>query len=113
MVALLEAEPDLHVCAEASDVDEALDLVEQTRPGVVLVDLFLRNTHGVDLLRCIHERWIGIRTIVVSSYEPEVFAEIAFRAGASGYVWKRDAAGSVVDAVRTVLDGERYDPYTS
>jgi DNA-binding NarL/FixJ family response regulator len=72
------------------------------------VDIALRDGHGIDLIKRIVAAGINTRMLVVSAYDESLFAERALRAGALGYINKQELQGKVVEALRTVLRGERY-----
>lgn len=101
-------ETDIHVSGEAAELRDAADLIEEVHPDVILVDLKLGEQDGTELLRYVRERWIGIKTIVVSQYSPKLYVEQTRQAGAMGYVCKDEAADHIVRAVRTVHNGEPY-----
>jgi DNA-binding NarL/FixJ family response regulator len=108
LAARIAMQPDLEVCGEAADVDEALALLDATDPAVVTVDITLKSGHGLDLIKKISGKKSRPRVLVVSAHDEALFAERALRAGAHGYVNKHEAQGTVIDAIRTVLRGERY-----
>lgn len=108
MSLLLNDEPDIYVCGEATDLQSAADLVEKLSPHVILVDLNLGTEDGLELLEFIGQRWVGIRTIVVSQHPPELHADRARAAGASGYVPKDQSPQQVVQAVRAVYNGNTF-----
>jgi DNA-binding NarL/FixJ family response regulator len=106
LAALIDAEPDMTVCAQAEDHQGALDALASARPDVVIIDLYLRESSGLDLLKDVVRR--GIRAIVVSMQDAPTWAERALAAGARGYVHKSDAGRSVVAAIRRVQSGRLY-----
>ena len=103
---LLNAEADLAVCAQAADPAEALAAAESCRPDLAVVDLNLGETDGLDLIRSMLRRWPELPVLVVSMHKESLYAERALRAGARGYVMKREATKALVGAVRRVLAGE-------
>ncbi|HEY5912953.1 MAG TPA: response regulator transcription factor [Verrucomicrobiae bacterium] len=105
---LIEREPDLAVCGEAADHQPALLLANTTQPDLVLVDLTLRESHGLDLLKDLHIRHPEIPVLVLSMHDESLYAERAIRAGARGYITKQEATKSVLKAIRTVLAGNIY-----
>ena len=105
---LITAESDMQVCGEADTVREAFDYVNAIVPDVVLVDLALKDGTGMDLIRRIASHWVGIKMIVVSTYDAGAYAPDALRAGAVGYVNKHEANDQIVDAIRCVLRGELF-----
>jgi DNA-binding NarL/FixJ family response regulator len=108
LAARISAQPDMEVCGEAADVESALELIVTKRPSVTIVDIALRNGHGIDLIKRIVAAGVNTRMLVVSAYDESFFAERALRAGALGYINKQELQGQVVEALRTVLRGERY-----
>ena len=108
LAARIFAQPDLKVCAEAAGVDEALALLRFSTPDLMIVDLALRNGHGLDLIKQIRQTGSRTRILVVSAYEESLYAERAMRAGADGYINKQEAQEEIIDAIRTVLRGERF-----
>lgn len=105
---LIEAEADMNVCAEASTAAEAMAKVRDANPDMVIVDIALPDSNGLDVLKRIRSWNEHVKTIVVSMYEAALFAERALRAGALGYVNKEEAIDVVVEAIRTVLAGGIY-----
>ena len=108
LAARISAQPDLEVCGEADDIESAMALIVSTQPSLVIVDIALRDGHGIDLIKRIVAAGINTRMLVVSAYDESLFAERALRAGALGYINKQELQGKVVEALRTVLRGERY-----
>jgi DNA-binding NarL/FixJ family response regulator len=104
----LGREPDLEVCGEAAHIKEALELVEGGNPDVVIIDLSLDGEDGIELIDYIKSRWPSVKILAYSSYDEETFAGRVLRAGAMGYVSKREAMPSIVEAVRKVLRGDVY-----
>jgi DNA-binding NarL/FixJ family response regulator len=108
LAARIAAQPDMEVCGEAADIESALELIVTKRPSLVIVDIALRNGHGIDLIKRIVAAGVNTRMLVVSAYDESFFAERALRAGALGYINKQELQSQVVEALRTVLRGERY-----
>lgn len=105
---LLEAEADLEVTGEADSILHAAEQIERIRPHVVIIDLNLGCESGFDLLCYIQDQWLGMRTIVLSQYPLELYAEKAIAAGASGYVCKDQAPEHIVSAIRKVKNGDYF-----
>ncbi len=108
LISLLDEEPDIEVCGEAEDVEDALEMIEATGPELVIVDISLKTGSGMRLLGEIKARFPRIKALVWSMYDEKLYAERAIRAGALGYVNKRESIDHVVDAVNRVLEGEVY-----
>lgn len=101
-------ETDLEVCGEAADAESAMQQLQRFRPDVAIVDLALRDSHGLTLIKEIVACNPDTRVLVLSAYHETVFGEPALRAGALGYLNKQDAPSSVIMAIRTVASGSRY-----
>src|SRR3982075_3599704 len=108
LAARIAAPPDMGVCGEAAGIECALELIVTQRPSLAIVDIALRNGNGIDLIKRIVAAGVNTRMLVVSAYDESFFAERALRAGALGYINKQELQGQVVEALRTVLRGERY-----
>jgi DNA-binding NarL/FixJ family response regulator len=104
----LAAQPDLEVCGEAEDLAGALTLLASARPDVAIIDISLKNSSGIELIRRIKDRQDSVRILVWSMYPENLYAERALRAGAQGYLNKGQATHHVLDAVRSVLRGRVY-----
>ncbi len=108
MGVLLARAPDLVICGEAGDPDEAKAAVKALAPDALVVDLILRDQNGIDLVRDLRESGFAKPILVLSMHDEATHAEKCLRAGAQGYVMKEDADEVLVDALRTVLKGEIY-----
>jgi DNA-binding NarL/FixJ family response regulator len=108
MTLRLSAHPDLDVCGEAAGEDEALELVRLTEPDLVIVDISLGQGHGLDLVKRIKAKYPVVKVLVVSGFDESLYAERALRAGAAGYLDKRQSGAKVIEAVRAILAGNRY-----
>ena len=104
----ISRQSDLIVCGEASSIAEALLLVETTEPDVVVIDISLKDGNGIDLIKRIRTRDSSIRMLVCSMHPDSVYAERALRAGAFGYINKDNTTGRVLDAIRSVRNGQIY-----
>lgn len=106
--AALTAGTDLVVTGEASTARQALTLLEQDQPDLVVTDLAMEGPDGIHLTKAIKARWGDLPVLVVSSYDETLFAERAVLAGAGGYVMKDRAVQTLREAVFTVLQGGIY-----
>ena len=106
LAVLIDAEPDLRVCGQAEDFHGAVQAIAQFEPDLVLIDLSLRESSGLELLKETTRR--AIKAIVVSMHETPTWAERALAAGARGYVQKSEAGRNVVQAIRKVRAGRLY-----
>jgi len=105
---LLRNQPDLVVCGEAESPTEALRGIAATGPDIAIVDLSLKSGSGMELIKTIKALHPRTAAIVLSMHEERLYAERALRAGARGYVMKRETAKNVVTAIREVLAGKLY-----
>lgn len=99
---------DLAVCGEADSEDEAFKLVKKTAPDLVLVDISLKSGNGIELLKRIRSHNPAIKMLVVTGFQESLYAERACRAGALGFLNKQESSVKLMEAIRTVLAGERY-----
>jgi DNA-binding NarL/FixJ family response regulator len=99
-------QPDLEVCGEAADTNEALRLVAEAQPDVAVVDISLKTGNGIDLIKRIKDRHHRVRILVWSMHSESLYAERALRNGALGYITKDQATGRIVEAIRRVLTGK-------
>ena len=106
----LEREDDLSVCGEAEDRDEALSVLEASSPNMAIVDLSLKNSDGLELIKDIRQKHPEVLTLVLSMHNESFHAVRAIRAGANGYISKQEAPNEVMHAIRKVLGGEIYWP---
>jgi DNA-binding NarL/FixJ family response regulator len=104
----ISREPDLTVCGEAEDRDGTLTAIEASGPDLAIVDVGLKNSNGIGLIKDIHDRHPRMLTLVLSMHDESLYAERAVRAGASGYISKQEAPAKIMEAVRKILAGEIY-----
>ncbi len=105
---VLEEEPGLTVCGQADTMKQALELVGQLQPELVMVDLSLEDGSGLALITRLKRRWPDLKMLVCSIHDEALFAERAIAAGALGYLNKQETTHRIKEAVRTVLAGELY-----
>ncbi len=105
---LIRRESDIEVYEGSDNVDEALEQVKTLQPDLVVVDMALRGSHGMQLLSQIKALSNGTKTLVWSTFDEKMFAERAIRAGAMGYVNKQEPLEIILRAIRQVLRGEVY-----
>lgn len=108
LIAMLQREPGIDVCAQADNSEEAVRLAVRHRPDLVILDLTLNRSHGLDCLEALRTRCPQAAVLVVSVHEESLQAERALRAGARGYIEKREPTEKILQAVRTVLAGRVY-----
>jgi|SRR4051812_4706100 DNA-binding NarL/FixJ family response regulator len=105
---IINSEPGLTVCGEAEDRNGALEAIQTTKPGLAIIDITLKNSNGLELIKDIHIRWPKLLMLVVSMHDEALYAERVLRAGARGYMTKQEATSNILLAIRRVLDGGVY-----
>jgi two-component system response regulator NreC len=105
---LLNAEPDFEVVGEAADGIQALEMVEQTQPDLILVDINMPNMGGIEMLQQLRVRQNTSKVLMLTVHEDDSLLKKAIRAGASGYLVKRAAESELINAIRTVMQGDMY-----
>lgn len=106
--ALLAAEPDLAVVAEATEGLGVADTVERVRPDVLVVDLMMPGLGGLDVIAQVSQRVPTTRAIVLSMHTDEAYVLAALRNGAAGYVLKTAGIDDLLSAIRAVASGHVY-----
>lgn len=108
LAARIAPQPDMEICGEADSVDGGLAQVKATSPDMCIIDIQLFESHGLDLIKEIHTRFPRIKMLVVSAFDESLYAERALRGGAYGYINKRELQDNILDALRTIIKGQRY-----
>src|SRR3990170_613202 len=103
---LLEAEPDFRVIGEAGNGNEAIRLVEELHPEVLVLDMVMPGMNGVEVIQNLKQPAPSV--IVLSMFAAEGYVHKAMRAGAKAYVLKQATANELVHAIREVVGGRRY-----
>jgi len=105
---LISQQADLEICGEAGNEPQALALIGTAQPDVAIVDIMLENGSGLELIKSIKAIYPAVTVLVLSMHDEELYAERALRAGARGYIMKREAAKQVIQGIRSVLAGQLY-----
>lgn len=105
---LINQQSDLVVAGEAASVTDAMQRIGAAQPDVVVIDISLEGASGLDLIGQLKTQFPKVAAIVLSMHEESLYAERALRAGAKGYVMKRDVTSKILEAIRCVLGGNRY-----
>jgi DNA-binding NarL/FixJ family response regulator len=105
---LIDREPNLTVCGDASNAEEALAGIRSSHPDVVIVDISLAVSSGLDLIKDLKAEIDDLPILVVSMHDETLYAERVLRAGAMGYVMKHEPAKTVKAAIHKVLGGDLY-----
>ncbi len=101
-------EPDLEVSGQASSAAEALAILREGPTDLAVVDISLGGTNGIELTKLIRGEYPALPVLVLSMHDEDLYAMRALRAGAGGYIMKREAPHLLLTAVRTVLGGGTY-----
>ncbi len=105
---LINQTKDMVVCGEADDSPEALQGIKNTTPDLAIIDITLKSTHGLELIKNLHALYPELPMLVVSMHEESLYAERVLRAGALGYITKLEATEKVLVALRQVLNGQIF-----
>ena len=105
---LIESDPEFAVCGDAPDAEEGMNGIRETGPDLVIVDISLAGTSGIDLIKSIKAEFEDMPILVVSMHDETLYAERALRAGAMGYVMKHEPARTVKTVIRKVLAGDMH-----
>jgi len=105
---LINLELDMEVCGEADNAQEGIRLIRDTSPNLAIVDITLKGSSGLELVKSIKALSIIVPVLVLSMHDESLYAERALHAGASGYITKHQATEEVLSAIRRVLAGEIY-----
>src|SRR5436190_14157224 len=105
---LINQEADMMVCGEAEDGPTAFDLAGTLAPDIAVIDVSLKGSNGIELIKNLKARCPELPTLVLSMHDESLYAERALRAGSLGYIMKEEAIEQVLTAIRKVLVGEIF-----
>ncbi len=105
---LINRQSDLVVCGEEEDASRALAAIEALKPDLVIADLSLKDSSGLELMRNIKAQYPRLPVLAVSAHDESIYADLALRAGALGYLMKEEALDKIPTAIRRVLAGDIY-----
>jgi DNA-binding NarL/FixJ family response regulator len=105
---MINQQPDLVVCGEADGAPQALQAISAVKPQVAIVDITLKTGSGLELVKDLKQSCPEVAVVVLSMHDELLYAERVFRAGARGYVMKRESTTKVVEAIRCVVNGRRF-----
>ncbi len=108
LIALINAESDLKICGESSNAPDAMHGLETAQADVIIVDISLLTSSGIDLIQDIKPVYPELPILVLSAHDEVRYAERCIKAGAMGYVMKSATRGSIVAALRRIMNGEIY-----
>jgi DNA-binding NarL/FixJ family response regulator len=105
---IINRQDDMVVCGEEESAAKALEAIGKLKPDIVVADISLKESSGLELMRNIKVQYPKLPVLVVSAHDESIYAEIAFRAGALGYLMKSEALEKIINALRRVLTGSIY-----
>ncbi|MHC4489146.1 MAG: response regulator [Planctomycetota bacterium] len=105
---LVNHENDLVACGQAEDAHQARKAIKEQRPDMAVIDISLRETSGIELIKDINVQYPDLPVLALSMHDESLYAERALRAGARGYIMKAEATEKVITAIRKILNGEIY-----
>lgn len=105
---LINQEKNLVVCGEADSAPKALDMIQKVQPDLAVVDISLKTTSGIELMKNLKVLAPNLPVLIMSMHDESLYAERALRAGAKGYIMKQEASEKILTAIHRVLDGELY-----
>ena len=103
---IIDAEDGLEICGESDRIEGAAEAIATQEPHLALIDITLRDGHGLELVRQLKSERPNMPTLVVSMHDEKLYAERAVRAGAQGYLPKQASAEKMIDAIRQAISGE-------
>jgi DNA-binding NarL/FixJ family response regulator len=105
---LINRQPDMEICGEEEDATRAMTAIAALKPDLVIADISLKDSSGLELMRNIKAQYPKLPVLIFSIHDEAVYGEIAFRAGALGYLMKGEAVEKVLVSIRRILDGNIY-----
>ncbi len=108
LCALIGAEQDFVVCAEAESAEQAVGVAEKEKPDLLIADITLPGRNGIELIKDLQSVTPDIPVLVLSMHDEGIYAERVLKAGGRGYVMKQEGGLSLVTAIRKVLSGQVY-----
>jgi DNA-binding NarL/FixJ family response regulator len=108
LVHVINHQPDLIVCGEAESAAQALDVLDSSRPDLLLIDITLPGKSGLELIKDVKAMQPELLMLVVSMHDESLYADRVLRAGARGYITKHEGGEKLMEAIRHVLSGKIY-----
>ena len=105
---LINQQPDLAVCGETESAPRALQAIAAAQPEVAIVDISLKDSSGIELIKSLKLSHPDVAVLVLSMHDESLYAERALRAGAKGYIMKRETTRKVIEGIRQILDGKVF-----
>jgi DNA-binding NarL/FixJ family response regulator len=108
LVHVINHQPELSVCGEAESAAQALDILDSSRPDLLLIDITLPGKSGLELIKDVKAMHPELLMLVVSMHDESLYADRVLRAGARGYITKHEGGEKLMEAIRHVLRGKIY-----
>jgi len=108
LASIINHQRDMNVCGEAEEANDAMNAIAESNPDLVIVDISLKCSDGIELTKSIKAKYPKLSIIVFSIHDESVYAERSLLAGAKGYLMKDAVSENIIKAIRTVLSGEIY-----
>jgi DNA-binding NarL/FixJ family response regulator len=105
---LIEHEPDLAVCGEAENAQQALAALKPPLPDLILCDITMPGKNGLEFIKDLKALYPEVVVLVMSMHDESLYAERVLRAGGSGYIMKNVGGNEVLEGIRQVLSGKNY-----
>lgn len=103
---LIGIEPDMMVCGDADNAPQALEAIARQKADVAIIDLSLKDSSGLDLIRQLRSVCPSVKILVFSMRDETVYAERALKAGAAGYITKEEGSDKAIQAIRALMGGK-------
>ena len=100
----------ISVCGEADNIADGIEIIRKTKPDIAIVDLTLRGSSGLELIKNLKALGLDVPVLVLSMHDEELYAERVLRAGGRGYISKHEASSTLIEAVEKILGGEVFLP---
>jgi len=108
LIHVINHQPDLIVCGEAESAAQALDILDSSRPDLLLIDITLPGKSGLELIKDVKAMHPELLMLVISMHDESLYADRVLRAGARGYITKHEGGEKLMEAIRRVLSGKIY-----
>jgi DNA-binding NarL/FixJ family response regulator len=108
LVHVINHQPDLVVCGEAESAAQALDILDSSRPNLLLIDITLPGKSGLELIKDVKAMHPELLMLVISMHDESLYADRVLRGGARGYITKHEGGEKLIEAMRRVLSGKIY-----
>jgi DNA-binding NarL/FixJ family response regulator len=108
LVRMLAREPGFTVCGESDNIQQALNIIQREQPDIAIVDITLRGSSGLELIKDLKAHGLSVPVLVLSMHDEMLYAERVLRAGAKGYISKSEVSSTLTAAIKQVLGGRVY-----